>query len=88
MPDYTLVCPFLTDDPMFAYGVEFGLLYSQMQSGIESIRDYFCIQNQEQILLLANRLGWKAQEIRPWGRDWFWCVLEKGAPSRLTAGGE
>jgi hypothetical protein len=86
MPGYGLVCPFLTDDPMFAFGVEFGMLYAQMQSGVSDIRDYFCIQNQEQILLLANRLGWRVQEMRSWGADWFWCVMERNDPSTFDAG--
>ena len=53
---YDLVCPFLTDDPVFAYGVEFGLLYARVQSGEDEICDYFCRENQDRILLLASRL--------------------------------
>ena len=79
MADYKLVCPFLTDDPMFAHGVEFGLLYARMQSAAE-IRDYFCRANQERILLLANRLGWSVRKIEPWDEDWFWCVMKRREP--------
>jgi hypothetical protein len=82
-----LVCPFLTDDPMFAFGVEFGLLYAKMQSEVVEIKDYFCLENQEQIFLLANRLGWRIQEIRPWGTDWFWCVLERKDPGIIDDAG-
>jgi hypothetical protein len=77
MPSYDLVCPFLTDDPMFAYGVEFGMLYARMQSESGEIKDYFCRQNQERILLLANRLGWKVQRIKARDKDWFFCEMER-----------
>lgn len=73
----TLVCPFLNSDPTFAFGVEFGLLYARMQASDDSIGQYFTIQNQDQILLAASRLGWSVEEMRPWGKDWFWCRLEK-----------
>ncbi len=80
MATFTLVCPFLTDDPVFAQGVEFGLLYARMRRGRKPIKDYFSRTNQEQILLLANRLGWAVREIEPWDNFWFWCVLEKREP--------
>jgi hypothetical protein len=87
MATYTLVCPFLTDDPVYAYGVEFGMLYAKMQGGVDEIQDYFCLQNQEQIMLLANRLHWQVREMSPWGKDWFWCVLEKGPGDVCTGAG-
>jgi hypothetical protein len=74
---WTLVCPFLTDDPAFARGVEFGLLYAQMLAGQEDIQDYFQRENQEQVLLLASRLGWQVVEMRPHDRCWFWCHLKR-----------
>jgi len=77
MTTYNIVCPFLTDDPTFAYGVEFGMLYARMRNGCDSIRDFFCRANQDQILLLASRMGWAVQQMKPWGKDWFWCELEK-----------
>ena len=79
MTTYGLVCPFLTDDPMFAYGVEFGLLRARMQGEGERIEDYFTRENQERILLLANRLGWSVRAIKPWGSGWFWCEMERQA---------
>lgn len=79
----TLVCPFLTDDPTYAYGVEFGMLFCEM-SRKRKIRGYYCRRNQEQILLLANRLGWEVKAInhrndqgQPWEKDWFWLVMIK-----------
>jgi hypothetical protein len=76
MPTNTLVCPFLNDDPVFAYGVEFGMLYARMQAE-DTIQDYFCRENQEQILLLANRLGWTVNVVRPHDEGWFWCEMSK-----------
>ncbi len=74
--EYSLVCPFLTDDPVFARGVEIGMLFSRMQRR-RKIRDYFLLANQEQITLLANRLGWRIQRMEPWGDDWFHCVMAR-----------
>jgi hypothetical protein len=80
MAQHTLVCPFLNDDPVFAYGVEFGMLYARMNGESPEIADYFCLENQEQILLLASRLGWHIRETEQYGRDWFWCVMERKSP--------
>ncbi len=74
----TLAMPFLNPDPVYAFGVEFGLLYPQMRDGDGPIEDYFTIQNQDQILLAASRLGWTVAEMEPWGDDWFFVRLEKG----------
>jgi hypothetical protein len=77
MANHTLVVPFLTDDPVFAYGVEFGLLYARMAAAADTtIEDYFCRENQDRILLMANRLGWHVVEMKPHDKDWFWCQLE------------
>ncbi len=79
MTNYSIICPFLTDDPMFAFGVEFGLLFARMRSGEERIGGYFCRQNQDRILLLAGRLGWHVEQMQAWDKDWFWCALGKKA---------
>ncbi len=79
MPSFDLVCPFLDSSPRYAYGVEFGMLFARMCAEAEGrIAGYFCLANQDQILLLASRLGWSVDELRPWGKDWFWCRLDKG----------
>jgi len=77
MASYTLVCPFLNDDPTYSLGVEFGMLYARMQAE-DRVADYFSRKNQEQILLAANRLGWRVVEVRSQNKDWFWCEMEKG----------
>jgi hypothetical protein len=81
MTTYGLVCPFLTDDPTFAYGVEFGLLFARMRGEEEYIADYFCLDNQDRILLLASRLGWTIRSMKLWDEGWFWCEMEKGPTS-------
>lgn len=83
MTDNTLVCPFLNADPVYAHGVEFGMLYARMRDTDEPIGDYFARANQDQILLLASRAGWRVVEMRSESRDWFWLLMEKS-----PAGGE
>lgn len=73
---YSLVCPFLTDDPNYAYGVELGMLFEQMK--IETkIKNYFTMANQEQITLLCNRTGWTIKDMIPWGKDWVFIDMAK-----------
>src|ERR1700682_3624176 len=79
---HRLVCPFMTEDLNFSYGVEFGLLHARMRRGNKRIKDYFCRANQERILLLANRLGWSVRKIKAWDQNWFYCILEKRRGTR------
>lgn len=82
---HTLVCPFLSDDPTYARGVEFGLLCARMGAALAAagggpavVRDYFLLENQEQILLLANRTGWTVAKMELWAQaphEWFWLEL-------------
>jgi hypothetical protein len=78
MPGHTLVCPFLDESNEYASGVEFGILYANMQDPWnDMIEDFFTRANQDQILLAANRLGWHVAEIKEENKDWFWCRLER-----------
>ena len=88
MPNYSLVVPFLTDDLMFARGVQFGQLYSRMRSDETVIQEYLSIWLQEQVTLTASRLGWRVAEMRRWGRDWFFCRLERPAVLEDTTDAE
>jgi hypothetical protein len=78
---YSCVCPFLDDDPKYAHGVELGMLFERMRER-GPIREYFTRANQDQIYLLASRLGWTVNapsppdDAEPWSRDWFWCEME------------
>jgi len=81
MTSYGLICPFLDHDPKYAYGVEFGMLYCRMRNSSENVVEgYFCRANQDQILLLASRIGWRVATMKPWGRDWMWFRLEREGP--------
>jgi hypothetical protein len=78
MPEYALVTPFLTDDPTFAYGVEFGMLYATLsRPETREIQDYFCRENQDRILVLAGRLGFDVVTMRRWDEDWFLLRLRR-----------
>lgn len=73
-----LVCPFLLDGPVFARGVEFGLLYARMRDpAADVVEDYLLRANQEQVTLLASRLGWRVAVMEPWDEHWFFCRLER-----------
>lgn len=81
MTSYGLICPFLTENPVYAFGVEFGMLYARMHTDESVIEDYFCRENQDQILLLASRLRWRVASMKTWGRDWVRLRLEKESPA-------
>lgn len=76
MASYGMVCPFLNENPTFAYGVEFGFLYSRMRDET-IIDDYFCRKNQDQILLLASRLGWQIVIMKAVDKYWIRIRMEK-----------
>ncbi len=86
---YGLICPLLTDDPVYAYGVEFGMLYARMRDGDEAvIEDYFCRANQDQILLLASRTGWHVAAMEPFDeRCWMRFRLVRKGPGAGRAPG-
>lgn len=73
-----LVCQFLNDDPVFAYGVEFGILWMRMKEEDE-IQGYFTTENQEQITLAANRGGFEIVQMKQWkkGPEWTWFHLRR-----------
>jgi hypothetical protein len=77
--EFGLVMPFLTDDPAFAHGVEFGMLYARMtrEGGERVIEGHFLIGNEEQITLAANRLGWRVTGIDHGTEGWVFVRLER-----------
>lgn len=84
--DYQIVCPFLTDDPAFAHGVEFGMLFARMQRR-RAVDDVFTTENQDRILLLASRLGWRVRRVEAIDAHWFRVRMVKGPPPAEAAGG-
>jgi hypothetical protein len=88
-PRYYLACPFLTDSFEFACGVEVGMLWERMKRR-RSVNDYFFTANQEQILLMAKRLGWEVLSMRPWSPDgqhpqWFHLRMRRRGPPHPSA---
>ncbi len=74
--DHSIVVPFLNEDPTYAHGVEFGMLYTKMQNpDVDRIEDFFRTENQEQITLLANRTGWTVESMKPWKDGWILIAL-------------
>ena len=75
---YTLALPFLNHDPVFAHGVEVGILWERMKHE-DAIADIFLLDNQEQILLMANRLGWVVDEtkVREDAPGWFEVAMRR-----------
>lgn len=76
MPDFVLLIPFLSGSPEFARGVEIGILFQRMSVEYE-ICDYVQRNNQEQVLLMAKRLGWEVNRIALEG-DEYWIEMKKG----------
>jgi hypothetical protein len=77
VPGYVFVCPFLTGDPVFAAGVEFGMLWVRMRDADidEVLDDCFLLANQDQIKLAAARLGWRIVHMCPEDEKWFCCRM-------------
>lgn len=77
MIDESPAYPTLSVDLQFLQGVEFGLLLAKMQASDEPIEQFFTRGNQEQVLYLANRMGWSVETIHPQTPAWFWCRMTK-----------
>ena len=58
---YSLACPFITDNPQFTLGFEAGLLYAAMRAGEPVITNTYHSLNDEQLLLMSQRLGYEAE---------------------------
>jgi hypothetical protein len=83
--NYSLICPFLTDEFEFARGVEFGMFYARLRLRPREIREYVLLPNQDQILLLASRFGYRVVKMKPWGEQWLFIWLRRGRRPRKTA---
>lgn len=79
MAEFSLVFPFLTDNEDFCLGVEIGMLYEQMKNS-DDPRDFdgtYHVKNQDQIFLMANRLGWKVDKFGEPENEWFYCSFKR-----------
>lgn len=70
-----IFCPYLNSDLNYSLGVEFGVFVCFMQAG-EQFSGYFFIENQEQMLLLVNRMGWQVKEMERHDDEWFFMDVE------------
>ena len=71
-----LACPFLTGSDEFARGVEVGMAWSQMQRR-RTVTGYFLRANEDQILLMASRLGFDVLQRESHDADWLYLVLRR-----------
>lgn len=78
--NWDLVTPFLTDDPVFAYGVEFGMLYCTLQRILKEsdpgtvFREMCHRENQDRICVLLNRHNCEVVSMEPVDDTWFTLV--------------
>jgi hypothetical protein len=78
--DFDLVVPFLTDDPVFAYGVEFGMLYWRLaREKPETLKDFVHLENQDRVCVMAGRLGYAVVAMEPSG-EWLFVHLRRKEP--------
>lgn len=76
---YRLIVEFLNQEPAFALGFEAGRVYAQMRAGADVIEGSYNAENDEQLLLMARKLGYEVdteQEAEGWVRIRFykpWC---------------
>ena len=60
MSIFHLAAPFLTDDLMFAYGVEFGMIYERYKdTRPQKIEEMIHADNEDRVLLLFDRWGYE-----------------------------
>lgn len=65
--NYSLLVPFLNQDPVYCHGVELGMqVIAPMLRKRRVVKGYFRTENEEQIRLTAGRLGYVLEEVSPW----------------------
>jgi hypothetical protein len=83
MSEMSLLVPFLNKDPVYCYGVEYGMMIvAPMLRKEPEIKGYFRTENEEQIRLTCYRLDYEVAELKPWrfkrkNTGWVWMVLRK-----------
>lgn len=66
--------PLLSDDPAFALGFEAGIVYQQMRAAESHIAGVFHGTNEEQLRLMAHRLGYAVTK-RATSGEWIDMVF-------------
>jgi hypothetical protein len=75
--NWSLITPFLTDDPVFAAGVEFDLLFRRLRDGEKLVKEYIQRKNQDRVLVMAGRLGYEIVRQNPWDKNWLYIEMRK-----------
>jgi hypothetical protein len=77
--DMSLVAPFLTDDPQFCLGVEYGQWYERIKPMdgklVGKIHLLVHRANQDRFLVLASRLGYVVKRQRTHDETWMAITL-------------
>jgi len=66
---YELIVPFLNGGEDFALGFEMGRLYSKLCVETEEFSESYHRKNDEQVLVMAARLGWHCEWVPAHG-EW------------------
>lgn len=77
-PFYVLECPFPTDDPLFARGVEWELFRQKIKHTFEAFNDYISDQNVTAIITLCQNYE---REATSSSTDWPGWTMVKVAKS-------
>ena len=80
--EYVEIVPFLTDTPDFVKGFEVGIVYMAMRHGEAAIGGLYHADNEEQLLLMAHRLGYAVTRER---HADGWIKMEFVRPARPAA---
>ena len=74
--EWGLVAPFLTDDPVFARGVRYGMLYMRLKRTRKRVvAEMVTEQDEEAVRLMAGRLGWAIRRRRSLAGGWVGLVF-------------
>lgn len=89
--EYRPLVPFLNQDPVYTYGVEFGFWWKDVQAmdpGGERTA-YVRTENEEQMRLACTRMGWEVTDLRPWDdgppdNGWVLLTVRKPTPEGVS----
>ncbi len=75
---YSLACPFLNPDPVFAQGAAFGMLWARLRGDEDEIAEYILTEISDQVRVAASRTGWNLVEMKEWeyeGKETGWTFI-------------
>lgn len=72
---WSMAAPFLDDDPAFARGVRYGMLYMRLQrTRRDRVVDQVAEEDEERTRLMAHRIGWTVKR-RHSAHGWITLTL-------------